>query len=382
MTLRDYQEPAVKVLSVTKRGIVKAPAGSGKTIIGAAALAQWSFPRHLCHNRKMKIAWVANTNEQVDQAKAACARFDIIARAAAVDYFCYAGAPSMAGYDLAILDECHHCAAPEYRKMLDYHEGARWGLSATPDRADDLKKDVYALIGQIVYTVERARLVEVGQLAKAIVYIHTTNTKGEFEKQIDEIVKPEYEKRKKRWPYLFYSPTKAKEQMNRLIWQAALDVGIFANESRNEKATQLALHHANDSTLMLVAKIEHGEMLASKIPGSQMVYSKMGAKRRRAAIECFASGEIRCMVATSLADEGLDVPRANVLIQVSAGRSAAKAEQRTGRVLRAFHDLVHGTDKQHGVIHDFSDIQHYFLAAQARQRIAVYSRLDYKITNL
>jgi superfamily II DNA or RNA helicase len=113
-----------------------------------------------------------------------------------------------------------------------------------------------------------------------------------------------------------------------------------------------------------------------------MVFSKMGAKKRREAIAAFGSGECRCMIATSLADEGLDVPRANVLIQVSAGRSAAKAEQRTGRVLRAFHDAHTGKEKKEGIIHDFSDLHHYFLAAQSRRRIAVYRSLGYQITAL
>ena len=375
-TLRDYQEPAVHALTHTSMGIVKAPAGSGKTIIGAAALAQWTFPRFMQTNQPIKVAWVAMSIDQIDQAKRAVQKFPIIKTSAAIDYFCYAGCPSLAGYRLAIIDECHHIAAPEYRRCLDYHDGARWGLSATPDRADDLKKDVYTLLGPIVHTVERALLVEAGQLAKAMVYIHTTNAKGELEREIDAIVQPEYEKRKKRWPFLFRSPTKAKEQMSRLVWQAALDVGIVGNEARNAKAIKLALHHAKDSTLMLVGKIEHGESLAEKIPGSQMVFAKMGPKRRRAAIEGFANGDIKCMIATSLADEGLDVPRANVLIQISAGRSAAKAEQRTGRVLRAFHD------KTQGVIHDFADVQHYFLAAQSRQRIAVYRSLDYTIQEL
>ena len=38
MNLRDYQIPAVEALARTHRGILKAPAGSGKTIMGAAAL--------------------------------------------------------------------------------------------------------------------------------------------------------------------------------------------------------------------------------------------------------------------------------------------------------------------------------------------------------
>jgi len=380
--LRDYQIPAEKALRDTVRGILKSPAGSGKTIIGAAALDGWAWMNMIPAGRKMRIAWVAMSLEQIDQGKAAVALIPRIARSCQVDFFCYAGCPSLAGYDLAILDECHHIAAPEYCKVLAFHEGCRWGLSATPERADDLAADVFKLIGPIVHTVPRDILVAAGQIAEARVIIECPNRKGEIEKEVAGIAQPEFDKRKKRWPYLFKNPRSSQEQMSRIIWQACLDVGIQGNPARNDRVVARAKQHAGDSTLILVGKIEHGDELAARIPGSMMVFSKMGAKRRRAAIQSFAAGELKCMLATSLADEGLDVPRASILIQVSGGRSAAKAEQRTGRVLRAFHDAVHGTSKTHGTIYDFDDQQHYFLAAQSRRRIAVYTSLGYKVTNL
>ena len=79
------------------------------------------------------------------------------------------------------------------------------------------------------------------------------------------------------------------------------------------------------------------------------------------------------MIATSLADEGLDVPRASVLTQAAAGKSKSKAEQRTGRVLRSFHDKTHGT------IHDFKDVQHQMLRNQSMKRISLYRSLGYEI---
>jgi hypothetical protein len=380
MQLRDYQIPAVEALVNTYRGIVKSPAGSGKTIIGAAAIQRVSTQSPTL---AFKAAWVANTMDQVEQGKKAIALFPFPG-SEEISFFCYAGCPSLAGYHLVILDECHHIAAPEYRKILQYQEGARWGLSATPDRADDLKKDVYELIGPIVHTVDRAPLVAAGQITEAQVFIHSPNAKGEMEKIIADAAAPQVVVRKKKWPYLFSSPKAEQEQINRIVWQCALDAGVENNAKKNARVVELANDHirGGDSVLILIGKIEHGERLAELIEGARMVFSKMGAKKRKEAIADFASGKIPCMIATSLADEGLDVPRANVLIQVSAGRSAAKAEQRTGRVLRAFHDAHSGEKKEKGIIHDFSDLQHYFLASQSRQRIAVYRSLGYSVTIL
>jgi superfamily II DNA or RNA helicase len=363
----------VEALVFSHRAIIKAPAGSGKTIIGAAAVKK--FLQELGGNlRKPRIAWVANTTDQLAQARAAVEKFPEIERQGGVDYFCYVGVNSLAGYDLVVLDECHHAAAPGFASKLRYYDGPRWGLSATPERADDFKELVFHLVGPIVHEVPREALVEAGQLAQARVVVHSPNGKGEMEQEIRNAAMPVYEARKRKWPYLFRSKQSADEQLGRCIWQAAQETGIAGNSKRNARIVDLAEQHAEDSTLVIVGSIEHGQALSASVPGSEVCYSKLGAKRRRELIAAFGCGALKTLFATSLADEGLDVPRANVLILAAAGRSAAKAEQRTGRVLRAFHD------KEHGVIHDFADLQHYFLAAQARKRFAVYRSLGYTIT--
>jgi superfamily II DNA or RNA helicase len=374
MTIRGYQEPAVQAIAQAKRGIVKAPAGSGKTIIAAAALNQWAKPRFALSRRPMRVAWIANTTEQVSQAITAMAHFPALAATCQITTACYAASLPLAFFDLVILDECHHIAAPEFRKGLTLHTGWRWGFSATPTRADDLAQDVFTLIGPIVHTVERTALVEAGQLAKARVIIHQPNTPNEMDREIAAAAKPLYEERRRKFPICFRTEKDCKEQMGRCVWQVAQQIAIKDNQARNRAILQIAAEHAADSHLVLVGSIEHGEMLCEKIPGAMMVFSRMGAKKRREAIAAFGNGELRTMIATSLADEGLDVPRANVLTLAAAGKSAAKAEQRTGRVLRTFHD------KTHGLIFDFDDVQHYYLKSQSRKRIALYESLGYAVT--
>ena len=77
------------------------------------------------------------------------------------------------------------------------------------------------------------------------------------------------------------------------------------------------------------------------------------------------------LFSSSLADEGLDVPRASVLVLAAGGRSAGKLEQRAGRVLRPFEG------KSAGVVHDFLDRGCLFGHAQARARTKVYEKLGY-----
>jgi superfamily II DNA or RNA helicase len=431
ITLRDYQLPAVDAMLRTKRAICQAPAGSGKTVIASATLAKWVTPRARLARRRMRIAWIANTQEQCDQATKALGTFPAIAGAADVTVCCFAAGISLETYDLVIIDECHHIAAAEFRKIMDQAPAWRWGFSATPHRADELAKDVFELIGPIVHIVERKALVQAGQLAKARVIIHEPNRANEFEEEIKDHAESLF----KRWrfgaqaaandmairtiksltsrtqaidkPKLYAiiqeagmtqdnafigifskfpkgHPTRsilwkmliqlAEEEIEqRARWIACQKIGIFDNKKRNAQIIQIARQHANDSHLIIIGSIDHGAALQERIPGSLVVHSKLGTKKRRQAIEDFSKGELKTMIATSLADEGLDVPRANVLTLAAAGRSAAKAEQRTGRVLRSFHDKTHGT------IHDFMDTSHPMLLSQSKKRISLYRSLGYDI---
>ncbi len=162
------------------------------------------------------------------------------------------------------------------------------------------------------------------------------------------------------------------ELYNRARWRFTAEA-IRNNTNRNSVIVALA-NEAVGSVLVLVATIEHGEQLAAWIAGAVLVHAKIGKKKRAQAIEDFRSGQIRCMVATSLADEGLDVPRAAVLILASGGRSAGKIEQRAGRVLRPFEG------KTCGIVHDFTDRGSAMGHAQARARSKVYRSLGYTVT--
>jgi len=382
---RDYQTRAEDAIVSCREGIIKAPAGSGKTIIGAKALARWAAPRARLSRRRMRVACRANTIEQTEQWKKAFAHFPEIAEACDLTIGCYAAGASVQAADLAIFDECHHIAGLEFRKILDGFAGWRWGFSATPHREDDLAQDVYELLGPIVCEITREEVQEVGGIVEAKVLIHQPNRAKEMEQAVRLLAQPMFEERARKMRAYLKGAWDDKEQMSRCVWQCLQDIAIVENAARNKAIVDIASQHAEASLIILIGRVDHGTALAARIPGSVVVHSGMTRKgstsperpqgwTRKEALTAFSAGEIRTIFATSLADEGLDVPRANALIMAAAGRSAAKAEQRTGRVLRTFHDKTHGT------IHDFMDIQHYFIAAQSKQRIATYRQLGYAVT--
>ena len=375
MQHREYQQRAIEYLCATRRGILKAPAGAGKTHIAASALDR------CLRNRKerAKVEIMVNTREQVEQMETACARFDIESKCD-LKIYCAAGAPVGTKPDLIIVDECHRSSAPTWSAKIAECDGGRWGLSATPydDKEADQIATIKRLFTERIHSIERGELVDNGHLSKARVIWRNVDCECVAAK-IESLAGDLIEKRRKKMPYLFRTdengnPTpKMREQINQCRWQAAQQIGVWENEIRDYLIVSEANRRVADGhhVIILVGKIEHGERLLPAIPGAVLCYSGMGKKRRREAIEGFKAGDIRALIATSMLDEGFDAPIADCIILASAGKSARKTIQSTGRVLRKFDG------KDCGIVIDFKDLFHPMLARQSQARRGIYKGLKY-----
>lgn len=333
-----------------------------------------------------------------------------------------------------LVHNCHHAPAQTWRNLVEQAkpDAVVWGFSATPWAENNPERDEYLEREfQNFFVIERERVEASGHLIKGKVYLHDLDIPGQWDEEIAAKVTAEVDSRMRRYPILrdvkqvlgLQSKLKAlairieakvglpalklaasgrmsadeqkalgidelvseavrltgerdklvrQEHSRRVQWQISQEY-IQKNELRNSTAIELAKKEAEagESVLVLVHSIEHGEALAGHIPQSRLVHSKLGTKDRRERIEQFRSGDTPVLVATSIADEGLDVPRASRLVLVSGGRAAGKLEQRAGRVLRPFEG------KNGGVIHDFLDRGILFAHQQAKARVRTYSKLGY-----
>lgn len=361
---RDYQLTAAAWLSRLRVGLIVSPAGSGKTIIAAISLKRVieAKPRE----RAVKIGWLANTTEQVQQGRKAVKSI-LTPGTADVRFACAAGNKDWSDCDVLIVDEAHHSTAPQWKSQIDSCEGAVWGFTATPKIAPERDKALSDMFLGNIYTIDREVIQD--NLAKAKV-VMLNHTDPDLKQLIDDRIKSTVQWRKRFWkgdPGKLYSI---------VAWQTCIEIGIVNNHKRNRAAIAAAQNHSSggDHVLVLVNQIEHGAVIAEQIQGARMCHSKMGSEKRRDALKAFKDGRCRCLVATSLADEGLDLPIANVLVLVSGGRSQAKAEQRTGRVLRTF------SGKTHGLIYDFEDKTHQIMERHSQARQKLYETLGYEIT--
>ena len=391
-TLRPYQQRSSDYLAANKRALCVCPAGGGKTIIAASALSK-------AKREGGRIGWACNTREQVDQGAAAMAAFGV----GPAWVKCVAGIKplDMEGLDFLVLDECQHLVAPSWMKVALAGKGAIWGLTATPESQNAERDKVFSDFWQ--GNVTEVMLEEVkagGHLAKGVIRVVDVDREGEFDAEIERKTNVKIFKTFKNFKSHKLSisrvmalgdamsqfaldvldsiqkmyPKRYEVTASKAKWSFTLPV-ILANANRENAAVELANESIAEgkSVLVLVLQIEQGKALEAKIPGSLFVSAKTPKKARKAAIDDFRDGSLNCMIATSLADEGMDVPRASVLILATVGRSLIKVIQRAGRVMRPFEG------KEFGVVYDFADKGASMAKFQHFARMKIYRSLGYLV---
>jgi superfamily II DNA or RNA helicase len=365
MNLRNYQQQAVAWIVPRKRGMVVAPAGSGKTIIASHAAAQALRPGE--HG-----LWVANTREQVDQAIAALTSTpgpeDVTWRVE-----CVAAGPSAEGCSLVVVDEAHHAPAETWAALINSLPTTcrLWGFTATPWHEDEERNDAVIAAFEEFFEIEREDVMAGGHLVPGIVRVIDVDKTGERDLELRHQIEEEFQKKKMRYLYGGLTPDEARR---RIAWQFVQE-DMASSSRRNGAIVSLARAELEQgaTTIVLVGSVAHGEFLASQIPGAELLHAKLPKKERRRRVKALRSGELKCAVATSLMDEGADFPVASVLILAAPGKSATKTIQRAGRVMRPH------PGKEHGIVYDFADRGWRMAHGQHRKRLAVYRGLGYAI---
>ncbi len=358
MNLRPYQQEAVDYVLPRRRAMVVAPAGSGKTIIGAAAVAA---------KNPHGFAWTANTMEQVQQAESAL----LAAGRTGGLVCCMMARPDLSDCDLVVVDECHHAPAAVWDAVIHSArpEATIWGLTATPFGDDEERNQQVKELFQDFAIIGLDEVKAGGHLVDGVVKLVDLDRFGEYDADLKPKVEAEVRRRCARFRFV-----PEHEHRKRATWQITSE-HLQENLKRNAAAVNIAKAELEqgETVLILVGSIEHGERLAEQIPGAVVLNSKLPAKVRRQRIEDLRSGKIRCAVATSLADEGMDIPAISVCMLVAPGRSATKTIQRTGRAMRPHKG------KTTGVVYDFVDRGLVYAHAQHKARMRTYRELGYTI---
>lgn len=317
--LRDYQSYAAESFWEGGSGVVVLPCGAGKTIVGAASMAQAQtttliLVTNTVAGRQWRDELLRRTTltpeeigeysgERKEIRPVTIATYQVVTRKTKGEYRALELFDSR-DWGLIIYDEVHLLPAPVFRMAADLQSRRRLGLTATLVREDGREDDVFSLIGPKRYDAPWKELEMAGYIATAeCVEVRTTLTDEER---------------------LTYASAETRERYR----LAACSAGKL------KVVDKLLAQHAGQQTLIIGAYVDQLEEIAQRID-APLIDGKTTTKKREQAFQAFRDGEISTLVVSKVANFSIDLPEAAVAIQVSGTFGSRQEEaQRLGRLLR------------------------------------------------
>ncbi|MBT4483198.1 MAG: DEAD/DEAH box helicase [Candidatus Latescibacteria bacterium] len=324
--LRAYQNEAVEVFyeggsAHGGAGVIVLPCGSGKTIIGIGimekcstrtlilttnitALRQWRD--ELLDKTSLTAGKVGEySGERKDIKPVTIATYNILTyRKTKLSGFPHFSLFNREDWGLIIYDEVHLLPAPVFRYTAEIQAKRRLGLTATLVREDNRETDVFSLIGPKKYDVPWKDLEKQGWIATAAC--------TEIRVALTDELRVKYAVSGLRKKYRIASENTAK-------------IGVVE---------RLIERHRDDLVLVIGQYISQLEMIASEFD-APIITGKVESLEREKLYNAFRKGKIKLLVVSKVANFAVDLPDANVAIQVSGTFGSRQEEaQRLGRILR------------------------------------------------
>ncbi|MDN5743843.1 MAG: DEAD/DEAH box helicase [Nocardioidaceae bacterium] len=318
-SLREYQRDAAESFWHGGSGVVVLPCGAGKTIVGAAAMAQAQattliLVTNTVSARQWKDELIRRTSltaEEIGEYSGTVkeirpvtiATYQVVTTKRKGVY------PHLELFDardwgLIVYDEVHLLPAPIFRMTANLQARRRIGLTATLVREDGREGDVFSLIGPKRYDAPWKDIEAQGWIAPADCV--------EVRVSLPEAARMVY-------------ATAEPEERYRLAACAPEKLRVV---------NDLVARHAHQPTLVIGQYLDQIEEIAELLD-APMITGATSVKERQRLFEAFRSGEIGLLVVSKVANFSIDLPSAEVAIQVSGSFGSRQEEaQRLGRLLR------------------------------------------------
>ncbi len=195
ITLRPYQETCVeRVLDAYQctpkggRALLVLPTGGGKTLVFAEIARRLGLNTLIIAHRQELLQQAADKFRMIDPTaiigQVGAGRHEwgapiTVASVQTISRPEHLKALARFGYDLVVIDECHHSAASGYQAVLDALPDAFvLGVTATPDRLD--KQSIEHIFGAPIFSASIIDMIEQGYLSnlRAIAIPTTTSLDG------------------------------------------------------------------------------------------------------------------------------------------------------------------------------------------------------------
>ncbi len=337
LRLEPFQERLLEKIALSRsrgyhRNLLVAATGTGKTVMAAVDYARLrdALPR-------ARLLFVAHRNEILDQS---LATFRHAIRDASFGEKWIGGArPQHFGhvfasvqslnaanledlepdhFDVVIVDEFHHAAAPSYRKLLDHVEPRELlGLTATPERSDDLS------------------------------ILHWFGDRIAAELRLWDAIDQQ-----RLCPFMYFGIHDGLD-LTDIPWRRGqgYDVQALSNLYTStdawartvvQEVTRLADSPSTMRALGFCVSIEHAQFMAAHFTKHGLpavaVWGDSSRDDREAALKDLAAGKVRVVFSVDLFNEGVDVPTVDTLLMLRPTESPTLFLQQLGRGLRRSKD--------------------------------------------
>ena len=344
--LRDYQEEAINAwIKHNYRGVIALPTGSGKTIVALAAMAKLAVPTLIVvYTREQLIEWINKIEKFTSLDKSSIGAFyseekSIKPITIATYHSAFRNVDLLFDkFSLLIVDEAHHLPADKFRVIAESILAPyRLGLSATPYREDGRHEELFQLIGGIVYERSLNDLLTAGYIASfEIIPVFVQLSKEELD---------EYNKLKKKYiilargrriEELVKAASIGDESARQALQLLARMRRILAlSKSKIEEARRIVETELTKGSKIIVFTqyVDQAQAIGKEL-GIPVVTGKTEKTRRKIIFELYKHDRFKAIVLTTIGDEGIDIPDANVGIVLSGTSSRRQFIQRLGRLLR------------------------------------------------
>jgi superfamily II DNA or RNA helicase len=262
-------------------------------------------------------------------------------------------------------DECHLMASSlekgnEFVAVADkFNVPFRWGLTATPfmrDAYDNMLLE--GVTGKTLFRVTAKELIDRNYLTAPSVIMKYVPDKL-LVPPLDWSRRPSNQEKSKHW----------REVADKGIKFHFTRTELLVNEIANGPYPMLVLVKTKDQ-----AEFIQNMYTARGLGHLPFLSGKDKAATRRKAVADLRSGALKVVMATTIFDEGVDIPELRKVIIASGGASTGKLIQRVGRVLRT------ADGKTMAVVIDFRDDHHPTLKKHASARIKTYKEQQFQVT--
>ncbi|MFB6490531.1 MAG: DEAD/DEAH box helicase family protein [Thermoproteus sp. AZ2] len=344
--LRPYQLEAVERWMRTKRGVVVMPTGAGKTYVAVEAMARLNEPTLVVvPTIELVEQWRQRLSEYFpgrvgawygEEKKEGCATVTTYDSA-------YISIEVLGNrYPFIVFDEVHHLPSEAYRQIAELSPAPhRLGLTATPERSDDLHLLLPDLVGPVVYrmAVSEAAGKYLAEFEVEAVKVGLSEEEMKRYKELEEVYKSYIKSRGLR----FKSPSdfqklivlagRSDEARRALEAWHEMRRMLFETKSKVDVVADILARHPQGKVLIFTEYTSLARAVSRRYLIPEVTYDTP-PQERELVFEMFRRGEVKAVVTGKVLDEGVDVPDVDVVVILGGTSSNRQFIQRMGRALR------------------------------------------------